>query len=68
MRVILGTLVGVAGIVVSEWLRRRYRILADALAGGSVVILYAAFWAARVLYELIGQALDPAGTLGTRAG
>ena len=31
VRVILGTLVGVAGIVASEWLRRQYRILADAL-------------------------------------
>jgi uncharacterized membrane protein len=56
VRVILGTSAGVGGIVASEWLRaRKYRILADAVAGSSVVILYGAFFAARVLYELIGQ-------------
>src|SRR5213596_1177407 len=46
LRVVLGTLVGVACIAGSEWkLRRRYARTADALAGAGMVVLYAAFWA-----------------------
>jgi uncharacterized membrane protein len=54
MRVVLGTFVGLGCLVSSEWLRRRdQRYVAEAVAGAGVVILYAAFWAAHILYELI---------------
>ena len=55
MRVVLGTVVGLGCIVGSRWLRPRgYEYPAAALAGGGIVILYGAFWAAHVLYSLIG--------------
>jgi hypothetical protein len=55
LRVVLGTVVGIASVVGSELaLRRRYGATANALAGGGLVVLYAAFWAASVRYELIG--------------
>lgn len=54
LRVVLGVLSGAAAIAAAEWsLRRRYAGTANALAGGGLVILYAAFWAAGTLYELI---------------
>ncbi|MEO8604678.1 MAG: DUF2339 domain-containing protein [bacterium] len=54
LRVVLGTAVGVACVVGGELtLRRRYAGTADALAGGGLVVLYAAFWAAGVRYELV---------------
>jgi hypothetical protein len=54
LRVVLGTIVGVACIGGGEWtLRRRYAVTADALAGGGLVVLYAAFWAASVRYDLV---------------
>ncbi|MDX2171135.1 MAG: DUF2339 domain-containing protein [Deltaproteobacteria bacterium] len=54
LRVVLGTLVGIGCIGGGEWtLRRRYAVTADALAGGGLVILYAAFWAASVRYDLV---------------
>jgi uncharacterized membrane protein len=54
LRVVVGTLTGVAAIVAAEWsLRSRYAGTANALAGGGLVVLYAAFWAAGVLYELV---------------
>ncbi len=55
MRVVLGTLTGLGCLVGAEWLRARgYRQTAEGISGGGVVILYAAFWAASVLYGLIG--------------
>jgi uncharacterized membrane protein len=55
LRVVLGTVVGIASVAGSELaLRRRYAGTANALAGGGLVVLYAAFWAASVRYELIG--------------
>src|SRR5262245_3476255 len=54
MRVVFGTLVGLACVSGSEWLRRRgHRHLAEGLSGAGGVILYGAFWAAHILYELI---------------
>jgi uncharacterized membrane protein len=54
VRVVLGTLAGVGLLVGSEALRRRdYVAVANALAGGSVVVLYAAFWAAGVHFGLV---------------
>src|SRR5439155_1641983 len=54
LRVVLGTLVGVACIAGSEWkLRRRYARTAAALAGAGMVVLYAAFWAASIRYGLV---------------
>ncbi|HEY0303141.1 MAG TPA: DUF2339 domain-containing protein, partial [Rhizomicrobium sp.] len=54
LRVVLGTIVGMGCIGGAEWtLRKRYAATADALAGGGLVVLYAAFWAASVRYELV---------------
>lgn len=54
MRVVLGTMVGIGCLVGSEVLRRRdQRHVADGIAGAGIVILYAAFWAAHILYGLI---------------
>ncbi len=56
VRVALGLLSGVGCLVGSESLRRRfndYQATANALAGAGVVLLYAAVWAAGVLYALI---------------
>ncbi|HUP21466.1 MAG TPA: DUF2339 domain-containing protein [Thermoanaerobaculia bacterium] len=55
LRVALGVLAGIAAIVSSEVLRRRgYGVTADGLAGAGLVMLYAAMWAARNLYDLVG--------------
>jgi hypothetical protein len=57
MRVVFGTLVGLACVIGSEWLRPRgHRHLAEGVSGAGVVILYGAFWAAHIRYELIGMA------------
>ncbi len=57
MRVALGTAVGLGCLGGSDWLRRRrYGWASSGIAGAGVVILYAAFWAAHVLYALIGAA------------
>lgn len=54
LRVVMGVLTGVAAIAGAEWsLRRSYAGTANALAGGGLVVLYAAFWAAGQLYGLI---------------
>ena len=54
LRVVMGVLAGVAAIGGAEWsLRRSYAGTANALAGGGLVVLYAAFWAAGQLYALI---------------
>src|SRR6185295_10977058 len=54
LRVVIGTVIGVAAIAGSEWtLRRSYAGTADAVAGGGIVVLYAAFWAAGVRYGLV---------------
>ncbi len=54
MRVVTGALTGLGCLVGSEMLRRRhYRSTAEGIGGAGVVILYAAFWAAHVLYGLI---------------
>lgn len=56
MRVVLGTVVGLGCLGGSSLMRRRdYRWAADAVAGGGIVILYGAFWAAHALYGLIGM-------------
>ncbi len=58
MRVALALLAGLAALIVSETLRRRgYEPTANGLAGGGVVVLYGAVWAARGLYALIPAAL-----------
>jgi hypothetical protein len=56
LRVTLGLVAGVSCVVGSQRLVDRYRITADALAGGGLVVLYASVWAARALYALIGTA------------
>ncbi|HTV21749.1 MAG TPA: DUF2339 domain-containing protein, partial [Polyangiaceae bacterium] len=57
VRVVTGTLLGVGCVLGAERLRARYDVSANALAGAGLVALYAAFWAARVSYELIGMEL-----------
>jgi uncharacterized membrane protein len=58
VRVAIGFLVGASAIVGSEFLRRRgYISTANALAGGGVIVLYAATWAAKNLYGFIDTAL-----------
>ena len=57
LRVTLGILVGLGCVLWSEKLRSKYGATANALAGGGVIVLYATFWAARVLYNLIGVEL-----------
>ena len=52
LRVVLGTLLGI-GCVVGSTRLRSYESAGNALAGGGAVVLYASFWAARVLYELV---------------
>lgn len=57
LRVVLATVVGTVTVAASELaLRRQYAGTANALAGGGLVVLYAAFWAASVLYELVSFA------------
>ena len=54
MRVVLGTITGVACIGVSLPLRKRgYAVTADALTGAGAVVLYAAYFAAHSLYHLV---------------
>jgi uncharacterized membrane protein len=58
VRVAIGFLVGASAIVGSEFLRRRgYISTANALAGGGVIVLYAATWAAKNLYGFIDTGL-----------
>lgn len=53
MRMIAGTLVGLACVLASELrLRRTHTVLANWLAGAGIGILYVAFWAGRALYDL----------------
>jgi len=54
MRVVLGTLVGIAAIGLSEWpLRKRSPVLSNALAGAGIAILYITFWAAHGVFHLV---------------
>jgi len=54
MRIVLGTLVGVGAIAVSEWpLRTRSPALSNALAWAGVGVLYTAFWAAHAVFHLV---------------
>src|SRR5262249_5423286 len=62
MRVGIGIVVGIACLGVSEWLKSLgYRYTPEATSGAGIVILYASFWAAYQLYQLIG--LGPAFAL-----
>ncbi len=56
LRVVLGTLAGMGCLVGSTRLRK-YGGASNALAGGGAVVLYAAFFAARSLYQLIPMEL-----------
>lgn len=50
VRLALGIATGLACIAASVPLRARYAITSDSLAGGGVVVLYAAFWAGHELF------------------
>jgi len=57
LRVAFGLLGGTAALVASQWLHGKgQRWGADGLAGGGIVALYAALWAAHVLYGLVSLA------------
>jgi uncharacterized membrane protein len=53
IRVIGAVLTGLAALVGSQKLRARYEVTGQALGGGGIVVLYAATWASKALYELI---------------
>ena len=53
-RVVLGVVGGVALVGAGEYLRDRYPVYAQTLAGGGVAILYLAIFAAFAFYGLIG--------------
>lgn len=54
LRVILGTVVGIACMIGAVPLRRRgYRLTADAITSGGAIILYAAFWAAHAHFDIV---------------
>lgn len=56
LRIALGSCVGIGLVAGSEWMRRkRFTKQADALAGGGIVVLYAAAWSAHVIYGFIGS-------------
>jgi len=68
LRVVIGTLAGLACLVAAEWrLRARNAVTANALSGAGIAILYAAFWAARTRYDLIGPGLAFAGMAAVTA-
>lgn len=54
IRVMGAVLAGLGGLIASQRLRERYEITGQALGGGGIVVLYAATWAAKALYDLIG--------------
>jgi len=55
LRVVIGAALGTVCFAFSERLRKTYVATANALAGSGTVLLYASFWAAKVLYSLIGM-------------
>lgn len=56
MRMIMGTVVGLGCVLVSELrLRRTHTVLAGWIAGAGIAILYVAFWAGLALYQLYPQ-------------
>ncbi len=57
IRVMGAVLAGLSGLIASQRLRSKYEVTGQALGGGGVVVLYAATWAARSLYDLIGTPL-----------
>lgn len=55
VRIVLGSLAGIGLVAGSEWIhRKRYVQQANTIAGGGIVVLYAAAWAAHVVYGFIG--------------
>lgn len=57
IRVAAAMLAGVGALVAGQRLRQKYTVTAQALSGGGIVVLYAATWAARAMYDLIPSAL-----------
>ncbi|HXK25028.1 MAG TPA: DUF2339 domain-containing protein [Myxococcota bacterium] len=54
LRVLAGTALGLGCVLAAELRARgRYEALANGLVGGGIVVLYAAFWAAAVRYQLV---------------
>ncbi|MCO4773219.1 MAG: DUF2339 domain-containing protein [Deltaproteobacteria bacterium] len=62
LRVVMGTVAGIGAIGLAQTSKlRKYAVTANAMAGAGLVALYASFWAAHVLYDLISK--YPAGGL-----
>ncbi len=61
IRVAIGLVSGALALVTGDRLRVRTPLAGDALSGAGVGILYAALFAARVLYDLVGMAPAFAG-------
>lgn len=53
LRVVLATLAGLGALVVSQQVRAKYLVTANALSAGGIVVLYAAFWGAAARYQLV---------------
>ena len=55
VRVVMGTIGGLLLLFLGEFTKKRkYAFVPNALAGAGIVCLYATFWAAKILYNLIG--------------
>jgi uncharacterized membrane protein len=67
-RVLLGASIGIACFLAAIPLRRRgYDIVASSITGAGAVLLYAASWAAHVLYGMIGFPAAFAAMVGVTA-
>lgn len=56
-RVMLGILIGAAGIALGQWLRKKYLGYSDLLMGGGLAILYLAIYASYGFYHLVDPML-----------
>jgi uncharacterized membrane protein len=63
VRVAIGLGVGACGLLGGDRLRSKARVAAEAISGAGVAILYAALFAARVLYDLIPNSVAFGGMI-----
>lgn len=53
VRVAMAVGVALGALVGSQYARAKYTITANALSAGGIVVLYAAFWASKAMYDLV---------------
>ncbi|MBX7098986.1 MAG: DUF2339 domain-containing protein [Myxococcaceae bacterium] len=53
VRVAMAVGVALAALVGSQYARAKYTVTANALSAGGIVVLYAAFWASKAMYDLV---------------